>query len=112
MTHAEQDVSVVICAHSEDRWDDLLAAVASVRQQRLPAREILVVADHNPRLFERARAELPGALVLEYSEQKELSGARHTVGQAAQGELIAFLAVDGIAAPDWVTVLSKPFMYR
>jgi GT2 family glycosyltransferase len=107
MTHAEQDVSVVICAHSEDRWDDLLAAVASVRQQSLPAREILVVVDHNPCLFERARTELPGALVLENSEQKGLSGARNTGVQAAQGELIAFLDDDAIATPDWLTVLTN-----
>jgi GT2 family glycosyltransferase len=115
MTSAEHDipdVSVVICSHSDDRWESLAAAVASVRQQSLPAREILVVVDHNARLLERARTGLSGALVLENREQHGLSGARNTGVQAAQGELIAFLDDDAVAAPDWLAALTYACMDR
>ena len=49
---ADPLVSVVICAYTEARWDDLLAAIASVRAQRdhVPL-EIVVVIDHNPALL-------------------------------------------------------------
>ena len=40
------DVSVVICAYTEERWSDLIAAIQSVQQQTCPPREILVVIDH------------------------------------------------------------------
>src|SRR5918911_3937810 len=48
-------VSVVICAYSERRWNDLAAALDSVRSQTRRATEIVVVVDHNPRLLERLR---------------------------------------------------------
>jgi hypothetical protein len=34
------EASVVICAYTLDRWDDLKAAIVSVRNQTRPAREI------------------------------------------------------------------------
>ncbi|MEV8300524.1 glycosyltransferase family 2 protein, partial [Streptomyces rochei] len=43
---ASLTVSVVICVYTEDRWEDILAAVASVRAQSHPARETLLVVDH------------------------------------------------------------------
>lgn len=44
-------ISVVICAYTEKRWDDVLAAVASVRAQSLAAHEVILVVDHNPALL-------------------------------------------------------------
>src|ERR1700733_6995862 len=45
-------VSVVICAHSEERWDDTLAAAASVLAQSHTAKELIVVVDHSPHLYQ------------------------------------------------------------
>ena len=36
-------LSVVICAYTEERWDDLVAALASVANQRRPALETIIV---------------------------------------------------------------------
>lgn len=58
------DVSVVVCVYTEDRWEDILAAVASVRAQSRPALETLLVVDHNQALLER--------LVKEYKETDEV----------------------------------------
>lgn len=52
-----RDFSVVICVYTEDRWEDILAAVASVRHQSRPALETLLVVDHNPALLERLGGE-------------------------------------------------------
>src|SRR5438477_12016455 len=59
MSQAVADVSVVICAYTEDRWADLLAAVELVRRQTRCAIEIVVVVDHHPVLLRRVQASLP-----------------------------------------------------
>ena len=53
-------VSVVICAHTEMRWDDTLAAVASVRGQSYAAKELIVVVDHNPVPLRAAESRAAG----------------------------------------------------
>ena len=52
--------SVVICAYTEARWDQLAEAVASVQAQRLPVEEIVVVIDHHDGLLARASGRVPG----------------------------------------------------
>ncbi|HEY0739385.1 MAG TPA: glycosyltransferase family 2 protein [Herpetosiphonaceae bacterium] len=98
--------SVILCAYTEARWHDLVAAVASVQRQTLPPHEIIVVVDHNPRLLERARAEWSGVTVIENTGARGLSGARNSGVAAAQGSLIVFLDDDAAAAPDWLERLS------
>jgi len=98
-------VSVVICAHADDRWDDTLAAVASVRAQALPAKETIVVVDYNRPLYERFAAELPGVTVLENQQQQGLSGGRNTGIAAASADVIAFLDDDAIADVNWLQCL-------
>ncbi len=103
----QHEVSVVICAYTEARWDDLQASVASVRRQTAPPRQIVVVVDHNNALLQRACAELSGVSVLENQEKRGLSGARNTGVRAAQGSLIAFLDDDAVAEPDWLELLVR-----
>ncbi|MEV4611291.1 glycosyltransferase family 2 protein [Kitasatospora sp. NPDC049258] len=94
-------LSVVICAYTLDRWEDLSAAVASVRAQRRPPTELLLVVDHCPELAERAARLLPGVRVIANSRQRGLSGARNTGVAAASGEVVAFLDDDAVADPQW-----------
>ncbi|MFC1407990.1 glycosyltransferase family 2 protein [Streptacidiphilus sp. N1-12] len=97
----EPTLSVVVCAYTVDRWEDLSAAIASVRAQRRPVHELLLVVDHCPELAARARLRLPGVRVLGNRERRGLSGARNTGVAAARGELVAFLDDDAAAEPDW-----------
>lgn len=101
--------SVIVCAYSEERWDDLVVALASVGAQQAPPREVIVVVDHNPRLLARARAlPAPGGIdlvAIENREARGLSGARNSGIAVARGELLAFLDDDAVAAPDWLTWL-------
>ncbi len=96
------DVSVVICAHTEQRWNDTLAAVASVRAQSLAPREIIVVVDHNPVLYERLKSALADVIVVENRDEPGLSGGKNTGVALARGEIVAFLDDDAVAAPDWL----------
>ena len=102
MSDQASDISVIICAYTEERWSELLKAVKSIQQQNTPVREIVLVIDHNPRLLERIRPEVPGVIVIENSGARGLSGARNSGITQACGAWIAFLDDDAIAEPDWI----------
>ncbi|MGY0063155.1 glycosyltransferase family 2 protein [Streptomyces sp. LZ34] len=113
-------MSVVICVYTEERWDDILAAVDSVRGQSLPAHETLLVVDHNPALLRRlathygdggpgaaGRGEARGPVrvpvrVLANAGPRGLSAGRNTGIAASTGEVIAFLDDDAVAELDWL----------
>ena len=93
---------VVICVYTCDRWDDILAAVASVRSQRTAPEEIVVVVDHNPDLYGRLRAVLPDVTVVENRKQRGLSGGKNTGVEVTSSDVVAFLDDDAVAHPDWL----------
>ncbi|MEV5932626.1 glycosyltransferase family 2 protein [Streptomyces sp. NPDC052079] len=101
-------ISVVICAYTEDRWADVLAAVASVRAQSRPALETLLVVDHNPALLDRLAKEYKdppdGAVVrvLANAGPRGLSAGRNTGIAASRGDVVAFLDDDAMAERDWL----------
>jgi GT2 family glycosyltransferase len=103
------EASVVICAYTLDRWDDINAAVDSVRRQTRPASEILLVVDGNEALRERAAAEITGIRVVANAQTPGLSGARMTGAGLASAPVIAFLDDDAIADPDWLAELLDPY---
>jgi hypothetical protein len=106
------DVSVVICAYTRTRWRDTLAAVASVRAQALPPREILLVVDHNPALLAELtehHREAGEVRVLPNAGPRGLSAGRNTGIAAARGEVVAFLDDDAVAEPDWLRHLAAAY---
>ena len=105
MTSITLDISVIICAYTEDRWDDLVASVESIQRQQAQPREIIVVVDYNPALLERVRLSLSNVILIENREARGLSGARNSGVMVAQGGVIAFLDDDAVAAPDWLETL-------
>jgi glycosyltransferase involved in cell wall biosynthesis len=104
-----RNISVVICAYTEDRWDQICAAVDSVRAQSLPSAEIILVIDHNPALFKRAAAAMSNVTVVENRQGQGLSGARNTGASMAQGDIIAFLDDDATAHEDWLKFLADSY---
>jgi GT2 family glycosyltransferase len=103
---------VVVCAYTDDRWDDVLAAVHSVQAQTLQPLETILVVDHNPALFARLAAALPDVLVVENREQRGLSGGKNTGVAVAQGEVMAFLDDDAVAESDWLLHLAAGYAGR
>ncbi|WP_237287583.1 glycosyltransferase family 2 protein [Streptomyces malaysiensis] len=114
----------MICVYTEERWDDILAAVDSVRTQSLPAQETLLVVDHNARLLRRlkdhygdgddgsdadvgAEADADAGAgqrvrVVANVGPRGLSSGRNTGIAVSGGEVIAFLDDDAVAERDWL----------
>ena len=79
VTDGMPTVTVVVCCYTLDRWDDLGAALTSLREQRHPADEIVVVVDHEPALAAATRRRAPGP-----DRRREPRPAR-AVGRAQRG---------------------------
>ena len=109
MAPATLDVSVVICAYTEDRWDDLVAAAAALQNQSMQPREIIVVVDHNPALLDRVCRAIPNVTAIANQYGKGLSGARNSGVAVARGAVVAFLDDDALPEPDWVERLAAGY---
>jgi len=51
-------VSVIICAYTLERWEQMKEALASVVRQELAPLEVFLCIDHNDALYERCLEEL------------------------------------------------------
>jgi glucosyl-dolichyl phosphate glucuronosyltransferase len=102
-------LSVVICTYTQQRWEDLVAAVSSVQCQEPAVHEVIVVVDHDDALLVRARRELAGADVVSSAGPRGLSGARNTGWQRATGEVVAFLDDDARADQGWAAAMLSAY---
>ena len=106
---AAADISVVICAYTQDRWDDLVRAVESVEQQIDPVAEIVVVIDHEDELLCRATARFPSHRVLGSDRTQGLSGARDAGAAVCSGAVVAFVDDDAAVEPNWSTATARSY---
>jgi glucosyl-dolichyl phosphate glucuronosyltransferase len=98
----DRSATVVICAYTMDRLDDIQRAVASVRDQRRPADEIVLVIDHNESLLAVARDRFVDARVMVNAQAHGLSGGRNTGIASATSDIVAFLDDDAQADAGWL----------
>lgn len=101
--------AVVICAYTEERWDDTLQAVASVRAQHPGPYDLIVVVDHNPALQARLAEQLPGVRVVANRNERGLSGARNTGVELTDADVVVFLDDDAAAQPGWLEGLARHY---
>lgn len=101
--------SVVICVYTEERWEDIRAAVESVENQRRRPYEIILVVDYNTDLHLRLKQEYPGVTVVENTNEKGLSGGKNTGAATASGDIVAYLDDDAVAEPGWLEALEEGF---
>lgn len=100
--------SVVICTYANERWPLLVKAVESVEPQLGDHDELILVVDHNPDLFDRAKERFASAVVVSNDRNRGLSGARNAGVAAARSDIVAFVDDDAEAAPFWLDRLTTP----
>lgn len=104
--------TVVVCAYTDERWEDLTRAIASLDAQTYagggPVQRVLVI-DNNAELLEKARERWSDVLVIPNAGPRGLSHARNTGLACAVGDVVAFLDDDAAAAPGWLAALTAPF---
>lgn len=105
-------LSVVVCAYTLDRWDDLLSSVKSIVAQLTANDDVIVVIDYNDDLLRSAQSQLatvsaPAVTVIANDGKQGMSGARNTGVARAVG---AFVDDDAAVEPGWATNLLRPFV--
>lgn len=107
-------VSVIICAYTDERWDDIARGVESLRRQTTVPDQLVLVIDHNDELLEQAaneyatEAEHDGMRidVVANTMTRGLSGARNTGVTWCDGDVIVFLDDDAQAGDDgWIEAM-------
>ncbi|WP_059015478.1 glycosyltransferase family 2 protein [Mycobacterium sp. M26] len=101
--------AVVICVYTEDRWEEILESVESVRAQNPPPHDLIVVVDHNPALQARLVDRFPDVRVVPNSHERGLSGARNTGVELTTGDVVVFLDDDAAAQPGWLAGLARHY---
>jgi glycosyltransferase involved in cell wall biosynthesis len=105
-------VSVVICVHSQERYDDFRAAAESVLAQTHDEVELVAVVDGNDAVCERVReafGDREDVRIHCNESNRGLSYSRTRGVERASGEVIAFLDDDAIAREDWVEQLCRGY---
>jgi glycosyltransferase involved in cell wall biosynthesis len=108
-------VSVVVCEHTMDRYDDLRDAAESVRGQSHPDTELVLVSDGNGAVCDAMESEYgdrTDVVVHCLSDNVGLLEARNAGARAATGDVVAFLDDDAIADENWVAELVSVYEDR
>lgn len=103
-------VSVVICAYTQERLKDIHEAVDSVLAQTARPHQVIVAVDHNERLLDVLKPELPPGVEISLNEgARGLSETRNVGIRSSTGEVVAFIDDDAIAEATWLENLSKHY---
>ncbi len=108
-------VSVVLCTHSLDRYDDFREAVESVFDQTYDDVELVLVSDGNRDVYEQFEAEYGDRddVVLHCNDENVgLLESRNNGAEVATGDVVAFTDDDAIADERWVAELVAGYENR
>ena len=101
-------ISVVVCTHNNAEY--LKKALASLREQDLPAGEYEVVVVDNASTDHTAQTcEVHTECTYVFEGRLGLSVARNTGIRAAQGSIVAFIDDDAEAEAGWLSALMSGF---
>jgi len=101
-------VSVVLCTHAMDRYDDCFEAAESVLAQDYEDVELVLVSDGDEAVSEQFKADFgdrEGVLIHCNEENVGLLESRTNGAELATGDVVAFIDDDAVAAEDWAEKL-------
>jgi len=101
-------VSVVVCTHSIDRYNDFTECVQSIQNQSYANIEIVVISDGNTEVYEAMQSdfnECDNIKMALNDSNRGISYSRNRGANIASGDIVAFTDDDSIAEPDWIESL-------
>jgi GT2 family glycosyltransferase len=110
MTSSPLTLSAIVCCYSFERWPLLVRAIDSLRVQRVPVQEIIVVVDHNEALLKKVKDEFPTVTVVPNEHDQGLSGARDSGVEHATCDILAFIDDDAECEPDWAQRILEAYV--
>ena len=102
-----ETVAVIVSAHLEERFPELVKALESLAEQTRIPDEVVVVIDGEPKLADRIRSLRTTASVVELRQPSGLAATRNAGVAACTSEIVLFLDDDAIAHPEWVERLAS-----
>ncbi|MCU4799488.1 glycosyltransferase family 2 protein [Halobacteria archaeon HArc-gm2] len=108
-------VSVVLCTHTLDRYDDFSEAARSVLDQTYEDVELVLVSDGNEAVYDRFQEDFDdqGDIVLHCNEENVgLLESRNNGAAVATGDVVAFVDDDAIADERWIQELVDVYEQR
>jgi len=105
-------VSVVVCEHTLDRYDDFRDAAESVLNQTYHDVELVLVADGNDDVCRRLGSEYGDYEDVQIhcnDENVGLLESRNNGARVATGDVVAFLDDDAIADDRWAAELAEAY---
>ncbi len=106
-------VSIIICTHQRERYDDLVEAIDSIKIQSYKNLEIVVVVDGNKELYQNLIENRIKVDKIKLNEENMgLSESRNRGIKEAKGEIIAFFDDDSVADENWLKELVRMYEGR
>ncbi|MCW4024991.1 MAG: glycosyltransferase [Candidatus Bathyarchaeota archaeon] len=106
-----RSVSVIISVYSIERANDVMDCIASLKQQTLPPKEIILVLDPQASLVSYYKKRLDSSVKLVVSDAFGLSAARNAGIKNTDSEFVAFIDDDATADKSWLQNLINNFEY-
>ena len=104
-------VSVIICAYTIDRLNDIRDAIVSLLNQTHDDLEIIVVVDEDKKLYRAIKNEFD-VKVLFNERRIGLPASRNRGINVAKGDIIAFFDDDAVADKNWISELVRMYEER
>jgi glycosyltransferase involved in cell wall biosynthesis len=100
--------SVIVCSYSEGRMKDLEDCIRSLLEQDFEDFEVLVVVDHNEKLYRILRNRLSNQKVRVILNDSPCMGQASTMNRGvreSRGEIVCFIDDDAVASRNWLSKL-------
>ena len=104
--NAENHISVIICAYTDERWTDLVRSVDAAAHDLSPHDQLILVIDHNNQLLAApgknyGRPGRPELLVVPVPKYEGCPARVTPVSAYSTGEIVAFIDDDAAIEPGW-----------
>ena len=114
-SHRPETVSVVVCANTEERWDDIAGGIRSLSGQTHIPEQVVLVIDYNDDLLEKSANSYASPFgdtggmridVVTNTSDRGLCGARNSGLTWCDGDVVTFLDADTrIGDPRWIATM-------